>query len=122
AIAIAKPATPEDTAAIARQRGRQMVQGVLPKIPAVAVAGLLAWLPAAAGAEPPAMRIQDLSQPTRCAEDDNVYVALSGAASAGDVRRFAIVAEHPRYMTPDMPDFTAPDFTDCDMTNDPKFS
>lgn len=93
------------------------VAGRLVRIGAVLALAVAAWLPVEAAAEPAAMRIQDLSQPTRCAEDDNVYVALSGAG----VRRFAIVSEHPRYMTPAMPDSTAPDFTDCDMTADPKF-
>lgn len=94
------------------------VAGRLARAGAVLTLALAAWLPAAAAAEPAAMRIQDLSQPTKCAEDDNVYVAVSGAG----VRRFAVVAEHPRYMTPAMPDITAPDFTDCDMSADPKFT
>lgn len=84
----------------------------------VAVLALaLAWLPAEARADGARMRIQDQSTPTRCAEDDNVYVAMSGEL----VRRFAIVSEHPRYISPSMPDQRDPDFTDCDMTADPKF-
>lgn len=69
-----------------------------------------------AAAEAVSMRVDDLSTPTLCAEDDNVSIALTGP-----VRSFAIVAEHPRYMLPDMPDTTAPDFTDCDMSADPRF-
>src|SRR3546814_20175281 len=67
-----------------------MVQAAFARVAAAVVGVLLAWSPPAAGAEPvaAAMRIQDLSQSTRCAEDDNGYVAMSG----GDVRRFAIVA------------------------------
>src|SRR3546814_18122093 len=97
-----------------------MVQAAFARVAAAVVGVLLAWSPPAAGAEPvaAAMRIQDLSQSTRCAEDDNVYVALSG----GDVRRFAIVAEHPRYMTPDMPDFTPPYFNTCAITSHPQSS
>ena len=70
-----------------------------------------------ARAEPATVRVHDVSQPTRCAEDDNVSIALSG----GEVGAFSLVAEHPRYLTAGMPDQTAPDFTDCDMSGDPKF-
>src|SRR3546814_10300335 len=92
ACAVAKTAAPDDTAAIARQWVRQMVQAAFARVAAAVVGVLLAWSPPAAGAEPvaAAMRIQDLSQSTRCAEDDNVYVALSG----GDVRRFEIGRAH----------------------------
>lgn len=81
------------------------------------MAMLATGAPGTVRAEPATVRVSDLSQPTRCAEDDNVSIELSG----GDVRAFTIVAEHPRYMTPGMPDLTAPDFTDCDMSGDPKF-
>src|SRR3546814_12341698 len=94
-----------------------MVQAAFARVAAAVVGVLLAWSPPAAGAETvaAAMRIQDLSQSTRCAEDDNVHVALSG----GDSRRFAIVTEHPRYMTPHLPAFTAPAVTHRHITHAP---
>ena len=44
-----------------------------------------------------AMRVQfiDASKPTRCAEEDNVYVKLEGAG----VRSFSLSVEHPPYIT-----------------------
>jgi hypothetical protein len=55
------------------------------------------------------------SQPTRCAEEDNVYVKVSGSG----IGAFRIVAEHPPYIASVRVDSTAPDFTHCDMSNDP---
>lgn len=55
------------------------------------------------------------SQPTRCAEEDNVYVKVSGQG----IGAFRIVAEHPPYIASVQVDSTAPDFTHCDMSNDP---
>ena len=55
------------------------------------------------------------SQPTRCAEEDNVYVKVTGTG----VVSFRLVAEHPAYIASVVTDSTAPDFTDCDMSNDP---
>lgn len=65
-----------------------------------------------------AMRVQfiDASKPTRCAEEDNVYVKLEGAG----VRSFSLSVEHPPYITAVTTDSTAPDFTHCDMSGDPK--
>jgi hypothetical protein len=57
------------------------------------------------------------SQPTRCAEEDNVYVKVAGTGIAG----FRIVAEHPPYIASVAKDSTDPDFTNCDMSNDPVF-
>jgi len=57
------------------------------------------------------------SRPTQCAEEDNVYVKLTGPA----ISRFRIRAEHPPYLAGITTDLTAPDFTSCDMSNDPKF-
>ena len=51
------------------------------------------------------------SQPTRCAEEDNVYVKVVGTGIAG----FRIVAEHPPYIASVVKDSTDPDFTNCDM-------
>lgn len=55
------------------------------------------------------------SQPTRCAEEDNVYVKVTGTG----VVSFRLVAEHPPYIASIVTDSTAPDFTNCDMSNDP---
>ncbi len=55
------------------------------------------------------------STPTRCAEEDNVYVKVQGTG----VNAFRLVAEHPPYIASVTVDSTAPDFTDCDMSKDP---
>jgi hypothetical protein len=57
------------------------------------------------------------SSPTRCAEEDNVYVKVAG----NGVTAFRLTAEHPPYIASVLIDSTAPDFTDCDMSNDPVF-
>ena len=57
------------------------------------------------------------SRPTRCAEEDNVYVKLLGPG----VTSFRISAEHPPYIAAVSKDSTAPDFTHCDMSQDPSF-
>jgi hypothetical protein len=57
------------------------------------------------------------SQPTLCAEEDNVYVKIVGTG----ISAFRIVAEHPPYIASVVKDSTAPDFTNCDMSNDPVF-
>lgn len=64
------------------------------------------------------MRVQfvDASKPTRCAEEDNIYVKLE----ASGVRSFSLSVEHPPYITAVTSDSTAPDFTHCDMSGDPK--
>jgi hypothetical protein len=51
------------------------------------------------------------STPTRCAEEDNVYIKLQG----GQVRRFRIEARHPAYVGTIVTDRWAPDFTNCTM-------
>lgn len=57
------------------------------------------------------------SQPTKCAEEDNVYIKVIGPG----VSSFRLVAEHPAYVASIVTDSTAPDFTDCDMSNDPVY-
>jgi len=57
------------------------------------------------------------SRATRCAEEDNVYVKVMGSG----VTSFRIVAEHPPYIAAVRKDSTAPDFTHCDMSQDPSF-
>jgi hypothetical protein len=59
----------------------------------------------------------DASKPTRCAEEDNIYVKLV----AEGIRSLSLSAEHPPYIRAVSTDSTAPDFTHCDMSGDPKF-
>lgn len=68
-------------------------------------------------AEPVAVDFVNASRPTRCAEEDNVYVKVTGAG----VTSFRISAEHPPYIGAIRKDSTAPDFTACDMSHDPRF-
>jgi hypothetical protein len=68
-------------------------------------------------AEPVAVDFLNASYATRCAEEDNVYVKLQAAG----VTSFRISAEHPPYITAIRKDSTAPDFTACDMSRDPRF-
>lgn len=57
------------------------------------------------------------SRATRCAEEDNVYVKILGAG----VSAFRIGAEHPPYIASVKIDSIAPDFSHCDMSQDPQF-
>ena len=57
------------------------------------------------------------SEPTLCAEKDNVYLKLQ----SGEARRFTVEAVHPAYIGTIVVDRWAPDFTNCDMSNDPSF-
>lgn len=83
-------------------------------------------VPAAAGApsattaagEGPVVTFEGASRPTRCQEEDNVTVLLRGSG----VARFRIEAVLPPYLDAITADSTAPDFTDCDMGSDPRFS
>lgn len=69
-----------------------------------------AGVPAPAKAET-AVEIINASTPTRCAEEDNVYIKLQGE----QVRRFRIEARHPAYLGTIVTDRWDPDFTDCNM-------
>lgn len=57
------------------------------------------------------------SRMTKCAEEDNVYVKVLGPG----IGAFRIRGEHPPYIFEVKEDSLAPDFTDCDMSNDPSF-
>jgi hypothetical protein len=70
-----------------------------------------------APAEPVAVEMVNASRPTRCAEEDNVYVKFVGA----DIRGFRLAVRHPRYIGEIASDSTAPDFSHCDMSHDPSF-
>jgi hypothetical protein len=58
------------------------------------------------------------SRATRCAEEDNVYVKVFGARIAS----FRIDAVHPPYIATVTEDSTAPDFGNCDMSQDPRYT
>lgn len=57
------------------------------------------------------------SRMTACAEEDNVDVRLSSP----NVTRFTVTAEHPPYISLVQNDLTAPNFTGCNMAQDPVF-
>jgi hypothetical protein len=62
-----------------------------------------------------AVTVDNASEPTLCAESDNVYLKLT----SGAVHRFTIEAVHPAYAGTIVADRTAPDFRHCDMSADP---
>ena len=82
-----------------------------------AVAWLLVAFCAGPGSAATVAHVENATQPTRCAESDNVYVKFSGA----DVRHFTIEATHPSYLHKIEKDESAPDFTNCNQTYDPSF-
>jgi hypothetical protein len=61
-----------------------------------------------------AVDVVNASEPTLCAEKDNVYVKLV----SGQVRRFTIEAVHPASIGTIVADRAAPDFRNCDMSGD----
>jgi hypothetical protein len=78
---------------------------------------LLLGAPAAHAADALAVDVVNASEPTLCAEKDNVYLKLQ----SGEARRFTVAAAHPAYVGTIVQDRWAPDFTHCDMSNDPSF-
>jgi hypothetical protein len=78
---------------------------------------LLALTIAAHAADQRAVQVINESEPTLCAEKDNVYLKLQ----SGEVRRFTVEAVHPAYAGTIVVDRFAPDFANCDMSNDPVF-
>lgn len=74
------------------------------------------WSGPLMAADPVTVRVVDGSEPTLCAEKDNVYLKLYGPA----VRSFTVEAVHPNYMGMLMHDRSAPDFTNCDFDEGPK--
>ena len=69
---------------------------------------------AGAQAEPVAVRVENKSKPTLCAEDDNVDLRFYGA-----VKQFRIAAKPPSVMGLIVRDQSAPDFTDCQIKDAP---
>jgi hypothetical protein len=88
-------------------------------IEAIAVAILIASGPAKAqkAAAELAVNLINASQPTLCAEVDNVNLTLASS----QVKSFSIEARHPAYIGTLVADRSAPDFRNCDMTRDPAF-
>ena len=77
----------------------------------------LAATTSALAAEELAVRVVNASEPTLCAETDNVYVKLISSS----VRRFSVEAVHPAYGRTIVVDRAAPDFRNCNMAGDPVF-
>jgi hypothetical protein len=73
--------------------------------------------PAARAADALAVDVINASEPTLCAEKDNVYLKLQ----SGEAKRFTVEAAHPAYAGTIVKDQWAPDFTNCDMSSDPAF-
>lgn len=78
---------------------------------------LAGWIWGPAAASPVAVEFVNASRATRCTEEDNIYVKLV----ANGIASFRISAEHPPYIGAIRKDSTAPDFTACDMSHDPRF-
>jgi hypothetical protein len=72
---------------------------------------------AAKAADDLAVDVVNASKPTLCAEEDNVYLKFESPQA----KRFTIEAAHPAYIGTIVVDRWAPDFTHCDMSNDPSF-
>jgi hypothetical protein len=78
---------------------------------------LLALAVSAHAADQLAVDVINASEPTLCAEKDNVYLKLQ----SGEARHFIVEAVHPAYVGTIVNDRWQPDFTRCDMSNDPVF-
>ncbi len=83
----------------------------------ICAAALLLLIGPTASAGVP-VEIDNVSQSTGCAENDNIYVKFAGAG----IRRFVVEARHPAYLTPGLADETAADFTSCDESHDPSYA
>jgi hypothetical protein len=82
----------------------------------LAAAGLLAAFAAASkAADELAVEIVNASEPTLCAERDNVTIELA----SDKVRRFGIEAAHPAYIGTLVADRAGADFSRCEFTVDP---
>lgn len=68
-----------------------------------------------------AVDVINLSEPVLCAEKDNVALMFSDAGGAQPITGFAVQAVHPAYIGMIAVDSDAPDFTSCDMSQDPVF-
>lgn len=100
----------------AHEYGRLWLQRV-----AVGLCAVLSFPLVAAGGEMGLATVVDVvnaTTATQCAEEDNVYVKLSGQG----VGSFRIEARHPDYIESISVDSMAPDFAGCDMSGDPAHS
>jgi hypothetical protein len=100
------PASPDRFACAARDR-----RG-LPGVVALVLL-FVALIAAPLAAEPLAVDVVNESEPTLCAESDNVFLNLASP----EVRRFTVEARHPAYVGTIVVDRAAPDFTRCDFAN-----
>ncbi len=80
----------------------------------LAVFGILFAITALAARAGEVVRVENASRPTRCAEEDNVYVKFVGAGITG----LTIEARHPAYLAELRDDMREPDFADCEMGHD----
>jgi hypothetical protein len=64
-----------------------------------------------------AVEVVNASEPTLCAEKDNVYLKLV----SGEAQKFSVEAAHPAYVGTIVVDNAVPDFRNCDMANDPAY-
>ena len=100
-------------------RSRGLPGAAAAAIALIVLCGAPAPAPRAGGAAPePSVSLRDLGWPNRCAEMDNVLVALEADAP---VARFAIRARHPVYAPTVRPGEAshAADFTDCAFEPEP---
>jgi len=67
-----------------------------------------------ARADPIGVKVVNATEPTLCAEEDNVTVTLSANAGGPDIRRFSVAARHPAYIGTVVADVRAADFSNCD--------
>lgn len=84
---------------------------------------LSALLSSAASAASVQARVNNETHPTRCAEEDNVSLNLSGKS----IRKFRVEALPPAYLASIDKDSTAPDFSGCNFDGsthptDPRYS
>src|SRR5512142_3335894 len=89
----------------------------IPSPARVVLAGLLAVLCGMPALAQQTVHFANASHPTRCAEEDNVYVRVSGE----NITRFSITATHPAYLATLAEDSMAPDFSDCKAAHDPSY-
>lgn len=75
------------------------------------LAALVAATLPGAHAAPAQTTVENLTTPTRCAEEDNVSFTLSRAG----MRRFQVEALQPSYLASIKTDITAPDFSNCNF-------
>ncbi len=83
----------------------------------LAAFGILVAITAWAARAGEVVRVEKASAPTRCAEDDNVYIKFVGVGITG----LTVEATHPAYLAELRDDTNAPDFADCEMGHDPSY-